>query len=377
MQVVRNLKIRRLVRTAAIQCFVAALALLFVELGFRAATNGPRGIFKGWFPGRQGLYPESAEIPMPGVVPWVIRTNRLGLRGGDVPLERTPGIPRIAMVGDSITDGFFVENENTFPAFTEAGLRRAGVSAEVMNFARGGATIDTQLAILRDVVTPLRPDVVVLTFVTNDVAALADVGDADLLTRRLARRDLKRSLLEAAVTRSALGERAFDAYLRWRAPGYRSALSGSEGPLRDPERYLLPGGRDFARNSQRFMETFKDTDGAVLTEVLAPETRLQARRYLTGWDAFMQWARAHRMKPVFVYFPAYPQVYDPEASFAIRDLLEEHSAAREVPFLDLTPALQSAKERVLHLAPADFHLNPEGNRVIGDALAAFLLDRLP
>ena len=80
------------------------------------------------------------------------------------------------------------------------------------------------------------------------------------------------------------------------------------------------------------------------------------------------------MRPVFVYFPAYPQVYDQAASMKIRELLREHAAAQGVPFLDLTPALRAQGGRVLHAAPADFHPNPEGNRVIGEALASFLIE---
>lgn len=361
-------------RIALIQCAIAGFALALIEGGLRLGTGGPNGVFLGWFPGPVGLYPENAEIRMPGVVPWVIKTNRWGFRGAELSLEKTQGTLRIAMIGDSVTDGFFVENENTYPAFTEARLRTTGLKAEVMNLARGGATIDTELAILRDVATPFEPDIVVLTFVTNDIAALSDVSDENLLNGSLAKRDLRRAVLQAMVTRSALGERVFDAYLRLRSPGYRSDLSDDRSADARSDRYAIQEGGEFTKNARRFMERLKDLDGLILSDTLSPSSATQLRRYLQAWDVFMQDARARGMRPVFVYFPAYPQIYDVSTSLKIRDVLRDHSAKRQVPFLDLTPILRAQDDRILHLAPTDFHPNPEGNRVMGEALANFLAE---
>jgi lysophospholipase L1-like esterase len=368
--------VTRLLRVGLIQCGIATAVLGLVELALRVGTGGPLGLFQGWFPGRAGLYPENSEIAMPGVVPWLIRTNRWGFRGEDLPMARTPGMARIAMLGDSVTDGFFVDNEDTYPAMTASRLRTAGARAEVINAASGGASIDTELAVLRDAVTPFHPDVAVLTFVTNDVAALSGLDDKMLLRKSLGQRSRAQTLLRQVVVETALGEWLFDSYLRWRSPAYnRSTLATRIQVDRRPDRYQLPEGSDFAQNSKRFMERFKGGDALLLSDHPSSEVQILIQRYLLAWDVFTQQAREREMTPVFVYFPAYPQIYDPASSMLMRDRLEEHCRSKGVPFLDLTPALRAQGKAVLHLAPSDYHLNPEGNRVIGTALADFLVER--
>jgi len=77
---------------------------------------------------------------------------------------------------------------------------------------------------------------------------------------------------------------------------------------------------------------------------------------------------------VFVYFPAYPQVYDTSSSSRIQDLLREECRRLGVPFCDLTPAFRrQAASEVLYLAPLDFHPNPAGNRLIAKTVGEFLL----
>ncbi|MBP6703139.1 MAG: SGNH/GDSL hydrolase family protein [Vicinamibacteria bacterium] len=362
-------------RTFSIQCAIAALSLGVIEGALRLTTARPLGTFMGWFPGVRGLYPENARILMPGPVPWMVETNRWGFRGPDLAVEKPPGFVRIAMLGDSVTDGFCVDNDATFPAMVEATLRRKGVRAEVVNAASGGASIDRELAVLRDAVSRFRPDIAVLTFVTNDVDALRNIGDEQLYGSSLERRSARDSLVRMGVVGTALGEWTFETYLRKVAPGYAAHPGSLAVPLRSADRYHIEGGSDFSTNSRLFLERFRTGDAMILGEVLPESMEVQLRRYLKAWDLFMDHAIARGMRPVFVYFPAYPQVYDRGSPTTIRDRLRAHSENRDIPFLDLTTALRAQDAEVLHLAPADYHLNPEGNRVIGEALAGFLLER--
>lgn len=363
------------IRTLVSQCVIAAIALGLIEVGLRLTTGRPQGTFMGWFPGVRGLYPENARIVMPGPVPWVVETNRWGFRGPDLEIEKSPGLTRIAMLGDSVTDGFCVDNNATFPAMVAATLLRKGVRAEVINAASGGASIDRELAVLRDAVSRFSPDIAVLTFVTNDIDALSVIDDEQLFGGSLERRSTRHSLVRLGVVGSAIGEWTFETYLRKVAPGYAAHPAPSAVSPLPAERYHIGGGSDFSANSRLFLERFRTGDAMILGEVLPESMEVQLRRYLKAWDLFMDHARARGMRPVFVYFPAYPQVYDREAPTTIRDRLRAHSANRDVPFLDLTTALQAQEEAILHLAPADYHLNPRGNRVIGEALANFLVER--
>ena len=362
-------------RLLGINALVLAALLLVLEGGLRL-TGAPHGVFKLWFSGRLGLYPENVTQVNIGNTPWVVQTNRWGFRSDeDLALAKTLGRLRIAMIGDSITDGFGVENANNFPTALHRALTASGVNNEVINGAHGGSSIDRQLAILRDAITPFSPDIVVLTFVTNDIHVLAAIDDARLLHSRADTETPARQFLRLMMVHTAVGETVVSQLLRWLSIDFaRSQDEVAQQSAMGDSRYAVPGGDAFAHNAQRFMEIAAKADARILRDDMDPEMQQQLDRYWQAWDAFMAHCRQHGFRPVFVYYPAYSQVYDPSVSLRIRDLLREHSARAGVPFLDLTPVLrEKGAGTVLHLAPRDYvHLNPAGNRVLGDALAQFL-----
>jgi hypothetical protein len=97
-------------------------------------------------------------------------------------------------------------------------------------------------------------------------------------------------------------------------------------------------------------------------------------KYVAILDRMKRDCGERNARLVFVYFPAYSQVYDPSASLAIRDLLATECAARAIDFIDLTgPFRSEGKTTVLHLAPVDFHPNPAGNRLMARTVGARLM----
>ncbi len=97
------------------------------------------------------LYPPSATLPMRwGAIPYEVRTNALGFRGDELALVAPSGRVRILALGDSVTDGFFADNDATYPAQLQRFLRERGRDVEVINGARGGGSIDKEYAILKE-----------------------------------------------------------------------------------------------------------------------------------------------------------------------------------------------------------------------------------
>jgi hypothetical protein len=166
-------RIRRLVANT-LPVLIGTLVLLGVlEVGARWVVGAPRGIFRGFMPGAEGLYPASSTIEMIwGPIPYRVSTNALGFRGPALERTKTAGVVRIAAIGDSVTDGFFVDNDATYPYFLQQALDERGLETEVINAARGSGSIDKSLAILKEAVLPLEPDIVLLTAVTNDISDL-------------------------------------------------------------------------------------------------------------------------------------------------------------------------------------------------------------
>jgi hypothetical protein len=98
-----------------------------------------------------------------------IEINSLGFRGKEIAPEKAPGVPRILMLGDSITWGDYLRDEDTYVRRTEVDLARAlGHPVEVINGGEGDTGSEEQMDILEESGLRVKPDVVVLGFYLND-----------------------------------------------------------------------------------------------------------------------------------------------------------------------------------------------------------------
>lgn len=90
--------------------------------------------------------------------------NSLGFRDYE-PTPDTPGLTRVAVVGDSFAMGHGINNlDDTFPQVLE---RELGAGYDVNLIARSGLDSDTELYELDSY--PLRPNIVVLSYYLNDI----------------------------------------------------------------------------------------------------------------------------------------------------------------------------------------------------------------
>ncbi|MBI5873496.1 MAG: SGNH/GDSL hydrolase family protein [Candidatus Omnitrophica bacterium] len=102
------------------------------------------------------------------------RTNKQGFYDFDFTLEKPTNLIRIAMLGDSITQGAFVPLETTFSRRLEADLNQRARSQqllaryEVMNFGVGGYNLEAEVEVLKEKAILYNPDVVVFNLYFND-----------------------------------------------------------------------------------------------------------------------------------------------------------------------------------------------------------------
>jgi hypothetical protein len=90
-----------------------------------------------------------------------LNTNAQGLRGStDTPYDRTPGVPRVEVLGDSFTFGEEVSDEEAYPAR----LARDLPGTEVLNLGQHGYGHDQMLLYLEEEGLRYHPDIVVLGF---------------------------------------------------------------------------------------------------------------------------------------------------------------------------------------------------------------------
>jgi lysophospholipase L1-like esterase len=163
---------------------VAAVAFNHVEYRTSRFFQRDRELFWRLRPSRR------IEGEYPGVrgVRQGIAINALGLRGREIDPTPPPGAVRLICLGDSHTFGWRVADDQTFPVFLENQLNqdhRFPVPIEVVNAGVPGYSSFQGARFLRQVVLPLKPQVAILAYGSNDdYQALG--GNDEELARRLA-----------------------------------------------------------------------------------------------------------------------------------------------------------------------------------------------
>ena len=88
------------------------------------------------------------------------KTNELGLRYAQIPLEKPTGDVRVLLVGDSFTEGVGVEADDTFGAYLENDYNNApGSAVQFVNAGLGGEGPPRFWRVFSDVGLALDPDV--------------------------------------------------------------------------------------------------------------------------------------------------------------------------------------------------------------------------
>jgi hypothetical protein len=99
-------------------------------------------------------------------IPWTRdeHVNAQGFRGPELPLAKSPGVLRIALLGDETTFGAGVTWDDTYAAHLMRGLGELGIAAEVLDAGVAGTTILQGIERYRSDVRPYAPDVVVCAY---------------------------------------------------------------------------------------------------------------------------------------------------------------------------------------------------------------------
>lgn len=265
---------------------------------------------------------------------WV-RTNSLGLRERELPIPKPGGVRRVVFLGDSVTFGAGVRDDEPFPRRLEAALAEGGVGPiQTVNTAVVGYNTVQELARLEQVGLAYQPDVVVLTFVVNDLLETFSIFDHQYQPTGLLAGPkiwLRRNSHLYRFTQN----------LYWRvAQEIRRARQGPTEPLRKRERV-----------EERL---------ATLAEIVRL-SRAQGARFL------------------LVLYP--DNLGDPVSPgpsgerLTVREELARFAAREQVPLVDLTAALGDVRDpraRQYRLRE-DPHPSPAGHAAIAEALREPLL----
>jgi lysophospholipase L1-like esterase len=255
------------------------------------------------------------------------RYNSLGFRGPELP-PRVPGVHRVAVVGDSFTEGQGAREQGTYAAQLQR-LLNAGEPGkwQVMNFgyrALDFPDLNASFAKALDA----DPDLVVFGMVLND-------GE-----------------------RSAAFDRQWPALNDWimvRRPPENASLFSPRllSFVRDRfETYRI------ARDTTRW---YRDMYGAANAE---------------GWqrtkDDLRAMQKESRRRGVPLLVALWPLLVDLERDYPFTDVHDKIGRVCEkadIPFVDLLPALRGQKTAALWAHPADWHPNELAHRLAAETLA--------
>ena len=277
-----------------------------------------------------------ATVMWPVALEYTVHINSLGLRGAEV--ERTPpaGRTRVLALGDSMTFGYYLEEDETWPARLQARLRRSGADVDVVNAGVGGWTVDSTAQFLLERGLALEPDHVVLGFFNNDPRELLE--NADLYGRVKGSIGTPRERFSAAVHATAL----YELYLRFQVRLKHWRKRSNPRPIRD----IFP---------------------------LPPDQAEEAWKIYADWVDRMQGALEERgAELTLLYLPSLEDLEtDPTAPNEAR--LRALAAERGLPFVSLLADFQADPVPGLYHVPIDGHLAAEGAervaRELGDSLA--------
>jgi lysophospholipase L1-like esterase len=284
--------------------------------------------------------------------PYHVQTNSAGLRNV---AELSDSAFRILAVGDSQTFGAYVANEDTWPAWTENDLnlhfKDAG-RVQVLNGGISGYTISDELGYLKDKGVALRPKLVLLAVIENDITDLRkDLSGAPMRPKDGALSTLQTSL-RAIGRSSALVSLAEKVKTGIQFTAARVDIRRGEGDAHAPGE--VPSDQDAL--VRRYGELFRE-----MVSLLKGEGINLAVLYIPRAEALDE-GRAPMVEPV------------------VRGLAAETG----LPYLDVTPILQRQPDPAerLYLLQKDAqtgrltgngHLSREGHAAVAGAVSQWLI----
>jgi lysophospholipase L1-like esterase len=155
-----------------------AVACLICEIIVRLADLAPEVVYIEKWRVRLSDNPKIGFEPIPNLdstgkpvqyYAYHGQSNDDGFRDYNHSLHKPDGSRRIAIIGDSVTAGLWINDDTkVYPAVMEKHLQNLGFSVDVMNLGVAGYNTQQEVEMLKDKGLKFNPDLVILAYCLND-----------------------------------------------------------------------------------------------------------------------------------------------------------------------------------------------------------------
>jgi len=267
-------------------------------------------------------------------------TNSLGFRmDREVPRQEREGERRVFVVGDSSTFGLGMRDEQTFSRVLQDELRERGAGdVTVINSGCPGHTSYQGMWLLKEYGIPLGADLVIWAF--NNDPCLDTVEEKSRVSQSRAVRGVQRVLYRSDLY--LLFRRVIlDSRYRWRLQEYS---------------------RRFPKDKSRWVKRIPFDDYQVYLRQFAEVTEAAGARML--------YVRMPINRPICriekIYYTSFDDQY--------RDYLTRFCTETGAHYVDIEHPWTEAHSPDLYIPGHLFHPSPHGHRLIGEALAEYVLE---
>jgi lysophospholipase L1-like esterase len=262
------------------------------------------------------------------------RTNRHGFRGREYAARKPKGVFRVVIVGDSVTMGSGVEEDEAYPALLEsalnAGAAGKAVRYEVLNLGVPGAHLEFVVKRLEKLGLRFDPDLIVYGWTVNDIQG---DGYRKTMPSPEERRRRMQALAASPFARSAL--------VRVVLPHWRALREATIPP---PDSYVHESRWNYFHNAEAWVDFSAGLDRLA---------RVQEERSVCV--------------AVFLHTHLYTLNFLHPFS-AIYRRVEEAARERGLLVIDSFDAHRGRAARPLRVDAMDPHPNSRGHQILGEAL---------
>lgn len=144
-------------------------------------VNRPAEYHELFIPNQLGrLKPDLDETVAFSNATFQVKTNSQGLRSPESILEKPAGVTRIAVLGDSASFGWLMDEPETYPAILLEKLKEHSSKYEVINFSVPGLSSVYANYVYKNIVKNYQPDILVLSLGLYD-SKPAKITDANYI----------------------------------------------------------------------------------------------------------------------------------------------------------------------------------------------------